>query len=109
MTLKPHTSYTVRQIKRPFFLASIPTKDGCSYVQLDHVEISPHVCPSRTSISSAQMRANESRDHRHPLSVNDQLAFQEAKGIAGKTPVRFALKPHVPSELGGEGESYIVC
>ena len=36
MILKPHTSYTVRQIKRPFFLASIPTKDGCLYVQVDH-------------------------------------------------------------------------
>ena len=36
MILKPHTSYPVRQIKRPFFLASIPTKDKCSYVQVDH-------------------------------------------------------------------------
>ena len=41
--------------------------------------------------------ANRSRYYRHPLNVNDQLAFQEAKEIAGKTPVRFALKPHVPA------------
>jgi hypothetical protein len=55
--------------------------------------------PARLSIlhvNSVHLNeANESRDYRHLLSVNDQLAFQEAKGIAGKTPVRFALKPHV--------------
>ena len=57
--------------------------------------------PARLSIlhvNSVRLdEANESRHYRHPLSVNDQLAFQEAKGIAGKTPVRFALKPHVPA------------
>jgi hypothetical protein len=57
--------------------------------------------PARLSILHANSvrldEANESRHYRHPLSVNDQLAFQEAKGIAGKTPVRFALKPHVPT------------
>jgi len=73
MILKPHTSYTVRQIKRPFFLVSIPTKDGCSYVQLDHVEISSHVCPSCTSISSAQTMANESRNYRQYPNGNSYL------------------------------------
>jgi len=55
--------------------------------------------PARLSIlhvNSVRLdEANESRHYRLPLSVNDQLAFQEAKGIAGKTPVRFALKPQV--------------
>ena len=55
--------------------------------------------PARLSIlhvnSVRLIEANESRHHRHLLSVNDQLAFQEAKGTAGKTPVRFALKPQV--------------
>ena len=57
--------------------------------------------PARLSIlhvNSVRLNeANESRNYRFLLSVNDQLAFQEAKGIAGKTPVRFALKPHVPA------------
>ena len=35
--------------------------------------------------------------------MNDQLAFQEAKEIAGKTPVRFAFKPHVPASEQEEG------
>ena len=55
--------------------------------------------PARLSIlhvNSVRLdEAGESQHYRRPLSVNDQLAFQEAKGIAGKTPVRFALKPQV--------------
>jgi hypothetical protein len=97
MTLKPHTSYTVRQIKRPFFLASIPTKDGCFICAIG----SRRDFPARLSIlhfnSVRLIEANESRHYLYSLSVNDQLAFQEAKGIAGKTPVRFTLKPHVPA------------
>ncbi len=97
MILKPHTSYTVRQIKRPFFLAPVPTKDGCFVCAIG----SRRGFPARLSIlrnnSVCLNEANESQYYRHPLNVNDQLAFQEAKGIAGKTPVRFALKPHVPA------------
>ena len=72
-------------------------------MQLDHVED----YPARLSILHVNRvrlnEANESRRDRPLLSVNEQLAFQEAKGNAGKTPVRFVFKPYVPTSEQQEG------
>ena len=78
MTLKPHTSYTVRQIKRPFFLASIPTKDRCFVCAIG----SRRDFPARLSISHVNIvspiKANESRNCRYYPNGNSYLAFQTA-------------------------------
>ena len=77
MILKSHTSYTVRQIKRPFFLASIPTKDGCFVCAAG----SRRGYLARLSILHVNIfslnEANESRYCRYSLSMNDRLALQE--------------------------------
>lgn len=63
--------------------------------------------PARLSIlhvdSVRLNKVGEGRNNRRRLNVNDQLAFQEAKGTVEKTPVRFAFKPHVPASEQEDG------
>jgi hypothetical protein len=77
MILKPHTSYTVRQIKSPFFLAPVPTKDGCFVCAAGlRRGYLARLSILRVNIVSPS-EANESHYCRYSLSMNDRLAFQE--------------------------------